>query len=124
MDGAFGASGAFEQLGIRYFEDFCFEKIWSDEYRGVLRAIANSIGEWVTKSEIRKKITLKETTLNNALAAHTKRYILTPEKGSKGLCRLPSRSFGVWIKAFSRSSGGVDAAQPAQRVSPTEEQKG
>jgi hypothetical protein len=60
MDGAFDEGGASEQLGIRYFEDLYFEKIWSDEYRGVLRAIANSR---VTKSEIRKKVTLKETSL-------------------------------------------------------------
>jgi hypothetical protein len=88
MDGAFDEGGAFEQFGIRYFEDLYFEKICCDEYRGVLRAIANSTGEWVRKSEIRKKVTLKETTLNNALAALTKRHILIPKKRSKGVCRL------------------------------------
>ena len=84
MDRAFDEGGAFEQLGIRYFEDLYFEKIWSYEYRGVLRAIANSTGEWVTKSEIRKKATLKETTLDNALAALTKRHILIPKKRKQG----------------------------------------
>jgi hypothetical protein len=84
MDGAFDEAGAFEQFGTRYFEGLDFEKIWSDEYRGVLRAIANSTGEWVTKSEIRKKVTLKETTLNNALAALTKRHIFIPEKRKQG----------------------------------------
>jgi len=102
MDGAFDDGGAFEQLGVKYFEDLYFEKIWSDEYRGVLRAIANSTGEWVSKTEIRKKVELKETTLNNALAALIKRHILIPKKGKKGVYRLPSRSFGVWIKAFAR----------------------
>jgi hypothetical protein len=45
MDGAFDPGGAFEQLGLKYFEDLYFEKIWSDEYRGVLRALAETEGE-------------------------------------------------------------------------------
>jgi hypothetical protein len=61
MDGAFDEGGAFEQLGIRYFEDPYF-----------------------AKSEIRKKATLKETTLDNALAALTKRHILIPKKRKQG----------------------------------------
>jgi hypothetical protein len=103
MDGAFDDGGAFEQLGVKYFEDLYFEKIWSDEYRGVLRAIAETEGEWVAKADIRKKVALKETTLNNALSALIKRHILIPKKGKKGIYRLPSRSFGVWIKAFTQA---------------------
>jgi len=85
-------------LGIRYFEDLYFENIWSDEYRGVLRAIANSTGEWVTKSEIREKVPVKETTLNNALAALTKRHILIPEKKAARAyvdCRVVRSEFGL-----------------------------
>jgi len=46
------------------------------------------LGEPLTlevQGEIRKKVTLKETTLNNALAALTKRDILIPKKGSKAV---------------------------------------
>jgi hypothetical protein len=111
MDGAFDDGGAFEQLGVKYFEDLYFEKIWSDEYRGVLRAIAETEGEWVAKDDIRKKVALKETTLNNALAALIKRHILIPKKGRKGIYRLPSRSFGVWIKAFTQAPDRLPKAE-------------
>ena len=102
LNGAFAKGGAFHQLGIMYFEDLYFEKIWSDEYRAVLRSIAEAEEPWVTKAMIRKKVALKETTLNNALAALTKRHIILPRKGRKGVYCLPSKSFAVWIKAFTQ----------------------
>jgi len=113
MKGAFDPGGAFEQLGLRYFEDLYFEKIWSDEYRDVLRAFAETEGEWVEKAQIRARVSLKETTLNNALSALIKRHILIPKKGKKGIYRLPSRSFGVWIKAFTQAPDRPPKPSPA-----------
>lgn len=108
LDGAFNKSGgALQQLGLRYFEDLYFEKIWSDEYRNVLRAMAEASGDWISKSTIRERTKLRETTLGNALSALKKRGIIIPKRGKKGVYRLPSRSFGVWIRAFT--TGGPAA---------------
>jgi energy-coupling factor transporter ATP-binding protein EcfA2 len=108
LDGAFNENGgAFQQLGLRYFEDIYFEKIWSDEYRDVLRAMAEASGDWISKATIRENTKLRETTLGNALSALKKRNIIIPKKGKKGIYRLPSRSFAVWIRAFTTGAPSV-----------------
>jgi hypothetical protein len=71
LNGAWAEHGAFEQLGTRYFEGLYFDQINSDEYREVLRFMAERLDDWVTKSEIRAAIKTKESTLNNALRALT-----------------------------------------------------
>jgi len=105
MSGAFKQEGgAFQQLGVKYFEDLYFDQIWSDEYREVLRVIADHHDqEWVNKATIRKEAKIKESTLNNALRALTARNIIVPKRGEKGVYRLPTRSFGVWIRAFTQA---------------------
>lgn len=104
LRGAFDQGGAFDQLGVKYFEDLYFEKIWSEEYRQVLRVMAESSTEWTSKATIRKESGIKkETTLNNALAALKKRNIIIAQKGKKGSYRLPSMSFGVWIRAYTKA---------------------
>lgn len=103
LNGAFSQGGAFEQLGVRYFEDLYFEKIWSEEYRQALRVMAENPSEWTSKAVLRKQTGMKETTLNNALSALKKRNIIIPQKGRKGSYRLPSMSFGVWIRSFTKA---------------------
>jgi AAA ATPase-like protein len=119
--GAFDPGGAFEQLGVKYFEDLYFEKIWSEEYRQVLRVMADSPTEWTSKATIRKQTGIKkETTLSNALAALKKRNIIIPQKGHKGSYRLPSMSFGVWIRAFTKAPVPVPSgfAEPQESGEP------
>jgi hypothetical protein len=104
IEGAFKAEGgAFHQLGIRYFEDMYFDKIFSDEYREVLRAISDHVNEWVDRKTLQKATGIRMTTLDNALVALKSRNIIIPRRGKKGEYRLPTQSFGVWIKAFTQA---------------------
>ncbi len=101
LEGAWGEHGAFEQLGTKYFEGLFFDQINSDDYRQVLRFMAERLDEWVSKEEIRKSVSLKETTLSNALQALKKRRIILPKPGQQGTYRLPMKSFAAWIKAYT-----------------------
>lgn len=125
LDGAFNENGgALQQLGLSYFEDLYFEKIWSDEYRNVLRAMAEASGDWISKSTIRERTKLRETTLGNALSALKKRNIIIPKRGKKGVYRLPSRSFGVWIRAFTTGGPAVKGSDaPSGKPSDVEAHK-
>ncbi len=67
MTGAFKKDGAFQQLGQKYFSDLYFEQIGSDEYRAVLRAMADHTDDWVTKQNLKTATKLKPATLNNAI---------------------------------------------------------
>jgi hypothetical protein len=96
-------NGAIQQLGIKYFHDLYFDQIGSDEYRGVLRAMAGQFDGWITKSEIRKKVGIKPSTLNNAISALKKKRIIIAKPGVAGTYRLPTRSFAVWIKALTKA---------------------
>jgi hypothetical protein len=96
-------NGAIQQLGLKYFHDLYFDQIGSDEYRGVLRAMAGQMDGWITKSEIRKKVPIKESTLNNAITALKKKHIILAKPGVAGTYRLPTKSFAVWIKALTKA---------------------
>jgi DNA-binding IscR family transcriptional regulator len=81
-----------------------YEKTGTNEYRAVLRAMAQATGDgWTTKEQIRKATGLKETTLGNAIHILKEREIIAPKLGEKGVYRLPSLSFAAWIRA--RNSG-------------------
>jgi hypothetical protein len=102
--GAFGEDGALKQLGLKYFEKQYFDQIGSDEYRQVLRVMAKKFDGWITKAEIRKEAPkLKASTLDNALSALKARAIILPKKGTKGTYKLPSRSFAVWLRAYTQT---------------------
>jgi hypothetical protein len=104
INGAYGEGGALKQLGLKYFEKQYFDQIGSDEYREVLRVMAPHFDNWVTKSEIRKEAAqLKASTLDNALSALRSRGIIVRKPGTKGTYKLPSRSFAVWIRAFTQA---------------------
>lgn len=100
VDGASAENGALDQLGQKYFQQMFYEKINSDEYRLVLRAMAEDTeGGWKTKDEIRKATQLKETTLGNAIRILKERDIIIAKLGEQGVYRLPSASFAAWIRA-------------------------
>jgi DNA polymerase III delta prime subunit len=106
-------SGAVYQLGLKYFHELYFDQIGADEYRDVLRAMAEHVDNWVTKAEIRKRVTIKESTLNNAIKALKKRHIILAKPGVAGAYRLPTRSFAVWIKAFTKAREEVATPKSA-----------
>lgn len=109
--GAYGENGALRQLGLKYFEKQYFDQIGSDEYRQVLRVMAEHFDSWVTKAEIRKEAPgLKSSTLDNALSALKGRGIILSRPGTKGVYKLPSRSFAVWIRAYTRADELINSA--------------
>ncbi len=103
--------GAIPQLGLKYFQELYFDQIGSDEYRDVLRAMAENLDGWVSKAELRGKVDIKDSTLNNAISALKKRHIILPRPGKAGVYRLPTKSFAVWIKAFTRARQEVLGSQ-------------
>ena len=105
--GAVMKNGAFYQLGVKYFQNQYFDQIGSDEYRKVLRAMAEHLDDWVTKAQIRNAVGLKASTLDNAITALKDRHIILPRPGKKGEYRLPTRSFAVWIKAYTSNGNGT-----------------
>lgn len=112
MAGAFGKHGALDQLGLKYFHEMYFDKIGSDEYRGVLRFMSQHGTGWVTKEQIRKALKVKPSILTNAIAALKNRHIIIPQDGHTGVYRLPTSSFAVWIRAFIQDT-------PAERTNGT-----
>jgi predicted AAA+ superfamily ATPase len=106
--GAWAEHGAFDQLGTKYFEGLYFEQINSNDYRQVLRFMAERLDGWVSKEEIRRAVHLKESTLNNALQALKNRRIILPQPGQPGSFRLPLKSFAAWIKAYTLGPNGTD----------------
>jgi hypothetical protein len=104
--GAFGKNGALAQLGQKYFHDLYFEQVGSDEYRSILRYMAEGVTadsqpKWCSKDELRKATKLKETTLGNAISALKQRNIILAQDGVKGVYRLPTNSFAAWIRMFT-----------------------
>lgn len=102
LHGAFKENGALQQLGLKYYEELYFDKIGSDEYRSVLHAMSEHMDGWVTKKELQKKTGLKPTTLTNAITALKGRGIILAQGGTKGVYRLPTRSFAVWINVYTK----------------------
>ena len=99
INGATRENGAFHQLGVKYFHDLYFDQIASDDYRELLAVMAEKLDDWVSMEEIRAKLkNMKGTTLNNAIRALKKRNIIIPKAGAKGVYRLPTKAFAVWIK--------------------------
>ena len=100
-EGAFGKHGALEALALRYFNEWYFDQIGSDEYREVLKAMAAHSDGWVTKAQLRAAVKIRESTLNNALTALKARNIIQTPKGRQGVYKLPNRSFAVWIRSLT-----------------------
>jgi hypothetical protein len=75
---------------------------------------AESQPKWFTKDEIRKAGKLKETTLTNAIGALKQRNIIIAKDGSKGVYRLPTNSFAVWIRMYAHANGPLSFAPADQ----------
>jgi len=82
--------------------------------------MAKHFDNWVTKSVIRKEAAkIKASTLDNAINALKSRGTIIPKPGTKGTYKLPSRSFAVWIRAYTQTeeligtSASSEAAPPA-----------
>ncbi len=102
--GAFGENGAMDQLAKRYYNQMYFEKIWSDDYRKVLHAMTEHTDSWVSRAQIIKQSGVKESQVNNALAALKSRGIILANEQKKGEYRIPTKAFAVWLKAMSTKS--------------------
>jgi hypothetical protein len=113
--GAFGENGAMDQLAKRYYNQMYFEKIWSDDYRKVLHAMTEHMDNWVTRALIIKQSGVKESQVNNALAALKNRGIILANEQKKGEYRLPTKAFAVWLRAVS--TGGYTPQQPSPTAS-------
>ena len=98
-----GMTQAIEQLGFSYFNDVYFDKIGSDDYRAVLRTMADHGDSWVDKETIRKNAGIKESQLTNAIQTLKQRNIIISRDGQRGVYRLPTRAFAVWLKARTQS---------------------
>lgn len=124
LGGAFKEHGAFHQLGVKYYHDLYFDKIRSDEYRLVLKVMSEHMDGWVTKQQIRTGTKLKPTILDNAITALRTRRIIIPQDGKKGVYRLPTKSFAVWIRSFTQGeavlteSSGTPAGATATADAP------
>lgn len=92
-------NGALDQLGKRYFESMYLDKIQSDDYRAVLRVMALHQETWVRRQDIKEATGLAESTLGSALKALKNREIIVAQRGTRGYFRLPTDSFGAWIRA-------------------------
>lgn len=98
IEGIFSKGGALDQLGMKYFNDMYFEQINSDNYRIVLRYMAEeSSGEYVSRGELISGTQLKPRTIDNAVAALSKRGIIYKSRSRSGSYRLCSLSFAFWI---------------------------
>jgi hypothetical protein len=65
--------------------------------------MAQRLEGWMSKEEIRQETKLKESTLDNAITALKSRGIIVPKPGRRGIDRLPTRSFAVWIRSYTRA---------------------
>jgi len=98
---AFGARGALDLIGDRYYRNDFYNKIQQDSYRQVLRIMADDLDAWVTRAKIKAKFKGKDSTLNNAIKALRDRHIILPKEGEKGIYRLQHKGFALWIKLYA-----------------------
>lgn len=110
LNAAMKPGGAVDALGNSYYESAFHEKIKSDEYRQVLRIMAEKHNSWITKAQIREKFTGDETILSNALQALTARKIILKNKSKIGEYRLQQRGFALWIRLFGQRKVGTISA--------------
>ena len=116
----YSENGAFDQLGRKYFDQF-YTAPDSDDYRTVLDKMADHSDNWVSRADLIKESGLKGGTVDNALRALKNKNIIVQNEMTSGLYKLPTKSFGVWIKARKRqlpSIGGLLAGLVDQKNLP------
>jgi Cdc6-like AAA superfamily ATPase len=96
LESLFSENGAFDQLGVKYFNK-PYNTPGSDDYRKVLHAMAENLDGWVSRAEIIQESGLKGATVDNALRALKQKDIIVQHEAKAGRYRLPTRSFATWI---------------------------
>jgi hypothetical protein len=109
--GAYKENGALMQLGHKYFSEMYHARIYSDDYRKVLGAMAPHGDSWISRQEIiraAKAVKVSESNVNNALAALRDRNIISQDESRRGFYKLPTKSFAAWINAIRSVDGPAD----------------
>lgn len=99
--GTYGPQGALDQLGRKFFQELYFDQIGSEDYRTVLKVMAEHSDNWVTRTDLLSLAGLKDHTISNAIQALKNKNIILANENQKGSYRLPTRSFAAWIKALN-----------------------
>jgi len=102
VEGGFGKGGALYAIGARYYQSLYNEQIKVDEYREVLRIMAERMNSWIKKSEIREKFSGSDHIVGHALKTLTARNIILKNPSKRGEYRLQSKGFALWIKLQPR----------------------
>ncbi len=98
----FCKNGALDLIGNRYYKDLYYGKIKQDSYRQILDIMALKFNDWVTRKEIEKVFTGKDSTLTNGIKALRDRSIILSKPGRTGLYRLQWVGFAVWINKINQ----------------------
>jgi Cdc6-like AAA superfamily ATPase len=89
---------ALRNIGNRYYHDMFYNQISNEDYRSILRIMAELGHRWIRKSEIRAQFAGKSSTLNNAITALANRHIILRRPGVQGEYKLQWLGFGLWIR--------------------------
>jgi hypothetical protein len=103
IDSLFGENGAFDQLGVKYF-DRQYSTPASNDYRKVLHVMSERLDGWITRAEIISEGGLKAGTVDNALRALKLKGIIVQDEARMGYYRLPTRSFAAWINIQKKAA--------------------
>ena len=114
INGAFGKNGAMEAIGDRYYRDNFYNKIQEENYRQVLRIMADKLDGWVTKAEIRARFKGSDSSLDNAIKALRDRRIIFSKEGARGVYRLQHKGFALWIKMYTTDPSEISRVVRAQ----------
>jgi len=105
LQGAFSENGAIDQLGQKYYSELYNDQIGSEDYRIVLNCMAEESDGWVSRQHLIEKSGVKMTIVDNALRVLKDRGIILVNPKERGLYKLPTKSFAIWIKV--KESGKV-----------------
>jgi type II secretory pathway predicted ATPase ExeA len=98
-----GLPNAITQLAAKYFQGPVLREIFSDDYRSVLAAMSQDSDGWVKKAQIRERTQLKDSQIANALNTLKSKQLIVPKDGQKGVYRLQSKAFALWIEVYLKS---------------------
>lgn len=101
--GFFQEHGALEMIGDRYYTKPFYKDINVDSQREILTIMSEKWNGFVSREEIKKKFSGKESSLNNGIRALIQKGTIIPKDGAKGQYRLQWASFAFWIKNHNRS---------------------
>ncbi len=100
--GFFKQHGALEMIGDRYYTKPFYNDINVDSQREILTIMSEKWDNFVSREEIKKSFSGKETSLNNGIRSLIEKGIIIPKDGVKGQYRLQWKSFAFWIKNHNR----------------------